>query len=106
LRNLGVPLAHTVIALQAIEKGLSKISLNEQAILNDLENNWMVIAEGIQVILRRVGYPRPYEALKELTRGNRAISKADLHRFIDNLEVDQQVREELKALTPQNYVGR
>ena len=106
LRNLGVPLGHTLIALQSIEKGLSKLLLNEGKLYDDLEDNQMVIAEGIQVILRREGYPEPYEALKALTRGRGGITREDLHGFIDGLDVSEEVKEELKALTPHNYVGR
>ncbi|MDX2135986.1 MAG: adenylosuccinate lyase [Saprospiraceae bacterium] len=106
LRNLGVPVAHTVIALQSIQKGLGKLILNESQLYEDLEANWMVVAEGIQVILRREGYPQPYEALKELTRGKAEVGREELHAFIDALAVPEPVREELKALTPHNYVGR
>ncbi len=106
LRNLGVPMGHTVIALKSLEKGLGKLLLNEGQLYDDLEDNQMVIAEGIQVILRREGYPQPYEALKALTRGRGGITREDLHQFIDGLAVSEEVREELKALTPHNYVGR
>lgn len=105
LRNLGVPMGHSVIAFKSILKGLGKLMLNEGKLFDDLEDNWMVIAEGIQVILRREGYPQPYEALKELTRGRAAIGREDLHEFIDGLEVRPEVKEELKQLTPHNYVG-
>jgi adenylosuccinate lyase len=106
LRNLGMPVAHTVVALHSLEKGLGKLLLNEGRLYEDLENNWMVVAEGIQVILRREGYPQPYEALKGLTRGKTDIGQAELHAFIDELEVSEEVHEELKALTPHNYVGK
>ena len=106
LRNLGVPIGHTLIALKSMEMGLGKLLLNEGQLYDDLEDNQMVIAEGIQVILRREGYPQPYEALKALTRGRGSITREDLHQFIDGLDVEEGVKEELKALTPHNYVGR
>lgn len=105
LRNIGVPMAHTVIAFKSILKGLSKINLNEGKLYDDLEDNWMVIAEGIQVILRRENYPQPYEALKDLTRGKSMITREHLHDFIDSLSIAEDVKEELKQLTPHNYVG-
>jgi adenylosuccinate lyase len=105
LRNIGVPMGHTLIALKSILKGLSKLTLNEGKLYDDLEDNWMVIAEGIQVILRREGYPQPYEALKALTRGRALVTREHLHEFIDNLEVAQEIKEEIKMLTPHNYVG-
>jgi adenylosuccinate lyase len=94
-----------VIALKSILRGLGKLTLNEGRLYDDLEDNWMVVAEGLQVILRREGYPEPYEALKTLTRGRAAITREDLHEFIDRLDVGEEVRDELKALTPHNYVG-
>jgi adenylosuccinate lyase len=106
LRNLGVPMGHTVIAYKAILRGLGKISLNEGKLYDDLEDNWAVVAEGIQAILRREGYPQPYEALKELTRGRSTITSADLHAFIEQLSVRQEVKEALLHLTPHNYTGR
>lgn len=106
LRNVGVPFGHTIIALQSIRKGLEKLVLNEAKLRDDLEANWMVVAEAIQTILRREGYPKPYEALKELTRGKATISKADIHAFIDSLKVGVAVKAELKRITPQNYVGQ
>jgi adenylosuccinate lyase len=106
LRNLGVPIAHTVVALKSLLRGLSKLVLNEGRLFDDLEDNWMVVAEGIQVILRREAYPAPYEALKNLTRGRSGITREDLHDFIDTLGVSDSVKTELKALTPHNYVGR
>ncbi|HAD12974.1 MAG TPA: adenylosuccinate lyase [Saprospirales bacterium] len=105
LRNIGVPMGHTVVALKSIQKGLGKLMLNEGQLFDDLEDNWMVIAEGIQVILRREGYPQPYEALKALTRGRSLVTREHLHEFIDGLEISDEVREELKRLTPHNYVG-
>jgi adenylosuccinate lyase len=105
LRNIGVPMGHTIIALKSIQKGLSKLMLNEGKLYDDLEDNWMVVAEGIQVILRREGYPQPYEALKELTRGRALVTREHLHAFVDALSVSEEVKEELKTLTPHNYVG-
>jgi len=105
LRNIGVPFAHTMIAIKSIEKGLIKLLLNETKIIEDLENNWAVIAEAIQTILRRENYPKPYEALKELTRGNGNVNKEKIHQFIDGLTVPVTVKKELKKITPQNYTG-
>jgi adenylosuccinate lyase len=105
LRNIGMPLAHTLIALKSIRKGLDKLILNEVALNRDLEENWVVVAEAIQTILRREGYPKPYEALKDLTRGNASITRDSIHAFIDRLNVSNAVKKELKAITPQNYTG-
>jgi adenylosuccinate lyase len=105
LRNIGVPMGHTVVALKSMLKGLGKLTLNEGQLFDDLEDNQMVIAEGIQVILRREGYPQPYEALKALTRGKAAVTREDLHTFIDALYINDEVKAELKQLTPHNYVG-
>src|SRR3954447_11013021 len=105
LRNLGVPIAHTLIAVKSVEKGLDKLLLNEAKISEDLENNWAVVAEAIQTILRRENYPEPYEALKELTRGKTSITKDDIQHFIETLGVSDTVRNELRSITPQNYVG-
>jgi adenylosuccinate lyase len=105
LRNVGVPFGHTLIALQSIEKGLSKLLLNEAKLREDLENNWMVVAEAIQTILRREGYPQPYEALKELTRGKAQVTRSDIHEFIDGLAVAEAIKTELKRIEPSNYVG-
>ena len=105
LRNVGVPVAHTIIAFKAIQKGLSKLLLNEAKLQADLDNNWMVVAEAVQNILRREGYPQPYEALKELTRGKERVTQQDLHAFIDGLEVSKAIKSELKAVSPRNYVG-
>jgi adenylosuccinate lyase len=105
LRNVGVPFAHTSIALHSISKGLSKLLLNSAQLYSDLEENWMVVAEGIQVILRREGFDQPYEALKALTRGKSSIDREDMHGFIAQLDVADEVREELMALTPHNYIG-
>jgi adenylosuccinate lyase len=106
LRNIGLPFAHTHIAFQAIRKGLSRIVLNAARLHADLENNWMVIAEAIQTILRREGYEKPYEALKEMTRGKEGIGKKEIHAFIDTLNVSDKVKKELKGLTPHNYTGK
>lgn len=105
LRNVGVPVGHSMIALKSIEKGLGKLLLNEVKLNEDLEKNWAVVAEAIQTILRRAGYPKPYEALKALTRGKEGITKSSIHAFIDELEVDDIIRAELKTITPQNYIG-
>ncbi|HEX8278241.1 MAG TPA: lyase family protein, partial [Segetibacter sp.] len=105
LRNLGVPVAHTLIAIKSIEKGLGKLLLNETKINEDLENNWAVVAEAIQTILRRENYPEPYEALKELTRGKTFINKNDIQEFIETLRVKDEVKSELKSITPHNYTG-
>jgi adenylosuccinate lyase len=105
LRNLGVPMAHTFISLHSIEKGLDKLVLNETKLNEDLEKNWAVVAEAVQTILRRENYPNPYEALKALTRGNAAINKKSIHKFIDRLKVSGEIKKELKAITPQNYTG-
>jgi len=105
LRNVGVPFAHTLIATQSIRKGLGKLLLNETAIYRDLDNTWAVVAEGIQTILRREGYPQPYEALKALTRTNEGITERSIHEFIDTLAVEDTVKQELKRITPRNYTG-
>ncbi|MFM8449128.1 MAG: lyase family protein, partial [Haliscomenobacter sp.] len=105
LRNLGVPIAHSIIALKSIQKGLGKLVLNEPALQEDLESNWMVVAEAIQTVLRREGYPAPYEALKGLTRGKAKVGQAEIQAFIDQLDVPEAVHAELKAITPQNYTG-
>jgi adenylosuccinate lyase len=105
LRNIGVPVAHTLLALKSLEKGLNKLVLNETKIKADLENNWAVVAEAIQTILRRENYPNPYEALKDLTRGNHKIDKATIHTFIANLKVSAALKKELKSISPHNYVG-
>lgn len=105
LRNIGVPMAHTIISIKSIMKGLSKVLLNEEAIARDLENNWAVVAEGIQTILRREGYPNPYETLKELTRTNTKINAQSIASFIDTLNVSEAIKAELRAITPQTYTG-
>ncbi len=106
LRNVGVPLGHTLIAFKSLLKGLDKIILNEPKLYDDLDSNWMVIAEAIQNILRREAYPKPYEALKSLTRGKATINKEDLHLFIDELKVSETIKNELKQITPHNYIGK
>ena len=105
LRNIGVPVAHTLIALASLAKGLGKLIINRDAIDRDLEANWAVVAEGIQTILRREKYPNPYEALKALTRTNKGITQADITAFIDGLDVTETVKNELRALTPHTYIG-
>ena len=105
LRNIGVPIAHTLLAIKSTEKGISKLVLHEARLKADLENNWAVVAEAIQTILRRENYPKPYEALKELTRGKHAIDKKAIHDFIKSLKVSTAVKKELKAITPINYTG-
>ena len=105
LRNIGVPFAHTILSLKSIEKGLSKLVLNEKKITEDLDNNWAVISEAIQTILRREHYPEPYEALKELTRGNAAITKQSIHAFIDGLKISAAIKKDLKKISPHNYTG-
>ena len=105
LRNIGVPIGHTLIAFDATLKGLNKLVLNESKFAEDLEKNWAVVAEAIQTILRREGYPNPYEALKGLTRTNSVIDKAAIHNFIHTLEVSDKIKEELMQITPSNYTG-
>jgi len=105
LRNVGVPMGHTLIAFRSIEKGIGKLLLNEVKINEDLEKNWMVVAEAIQNILRREGFDKPYEALLNLTRGKVSVTKQDIHEFIETLDIAPIVKEELKVITPQNYVG-
>lgn len=106
LRNVGVPMAHTIIAFKAIHKGLNKLLLNNAKIEADLEANWMVIAEAIQNILRREGFDQPYEALKALTRGKSQVGQKEIHAFIDALDVKEAIKVELKVITPQNYIGK
>ena len=105
LRNVGVPLAHTLIAFQSTLKGLNKLLLNEEAIYRDLDKMWNVVAEGIQTILRREGYPKPYETLKALTRTNTGINADTIRDFVETLNVSEAVKEELRAITPHNYTG-
>jgi len=106
LRNVGVPIGHLLIAIASMNKGLGKLLVNEAKIAADLEANWAVVAEAIQNILRREGYPKPYEALKALTRTNSAITAESIAEFIDTLEVDDQIKTELKNITPSNYIGQ
>ena len=105
LRNVGVPLAHSMIALKSLRKGLGKILLNEEALHADLDSNWAVVAEALQTILRREGYPKPYEALKALTRTNEHITEQSIHDFIETLSVSQEVKDEMRRITPHNYTG-
>lgn len=106
LRNVGLPMAHVLLAIKAIDKGFSKLLLNEAKLAADLEDNWIVCAEAIQNILRREGYPKPYEALKELTRGRTTFNEQILHDFIDGLRVSEEIKAELKKIRPETYVGR
>jgi adenylosuccinate lyase len=105
LRNIGVPIAHTMIAFSSLLKGLDKLILNGEKIKSDLENNWAVVTEGIQTILRREGYHNPYEALLDLTRTNEKITKETINDFIDNLDITDDVKAEMKAISPFNYTG-
>ena len=105
LRNIGVPIGHTIIGFEATLKGLNKLLLNETKLAEDLEKNWAVVAEAIQTILRREGYPNPYEALKELTRTNTVIDKTAIHNFIQTLNVSNDIKDELLKITPSNYLG-
>ena len=105
LRNVGVPMAHSLIGLRSLLKGLNKLLLNREALDRDLENNWAVVAEGIQTVLRRAGYPSPYEALKALTRTNAHITRESIAEFIESLDVAESVKQELRAITPQSYTG-
>ena len=105
LRNVGVPFGHQLIALKSLQKGLGKLIINEEKIKADLENNWAVVAEAIQTVLRREGFPKPYEALKELTRTNERISEDSIRRFIETLAVSEEIKNELKLISPYNYTG-
>lgn len=105
LRNIGVPLAHTMIAIKSALRGLGKLILNESALQRDLDNNWAVVAEAIQTILRREGYPKPYEALKDLTRTNTHVTQQTIAAFVDNLNVSEEVKQEIKSISPSNYTG-
>lgn len=104
-RNVGVPVAHTLISLASLQKGMGKLLLNEQAFYNDLENNWAVVAEAIQTILRSVGYPNPYEALKQLTRTNEKVTAQTISDFVGTLDVDDSVKDRIRRITPHNYLG-
>jgi adenylosuccinate lyase len=105
IRNVGVPVAHTIIAIKSLQKGMDKVILHEEKIQDDLQDNWAVISEAIQTILRRENYPNPYEALKALTRTNKKIDKKTLHAFIDELKITQKIKTELKSISPENYTG-
>lgn len=105
LRNIGVPMAHTLLAFKSIEAGLGKLVLNDEKIYSDLDNNWAVVSEAIQTVLRRENYPQPYEALKELTRGKEGINQKIMHQFIDKLKISAAIKKELKKITPHNYIG-
>lgn len=105
LRSIGVPFAHTILALKSIERGLSRLVLNQKKLKQDLDENWAVVAEAIQTILRREDYPKPYEALKDLTRGKNGITRESIHSFIDGLKIALVVKKELKKITPHNYTG-
>jgi adenylosuccinate lyase len=105
LRNVGVPMGHALIAFQSTLKGLRKLILNEEKLQEDLDNTWAVVAEAIQTILRREAYPNPYEALKALTRTNQKMTEENIHEFIQGLDVSNDIKEELMAITPSNYTG-
>ncbi|SFE53323.1 adenylosuccinate lyase [Chitinophaga sp. CF118] len=105
LRNVGVPFGHTILALKSVQKGMDKLILNEAKLHEDLENNWAVVAEAIQTVLRRENYPQPYEALKALTRGGEQITQKTMHKFIDGLKISATLKKELKTITPHNYTG-
>jgi adenylosuccinate lyase len=104
-RNMGVPFAHMIIGLNSLMKGLNKVIVRPEVFDNDLENNWAVVAEAIQTILRREAYPNPYEALKSLTRTNEKITANSIAAFIDNLDVSEELKKELRQIKPQNFVG-
>jgi adenylosuccinate lyase len=105
LRNIGQPFAHTLIAIESLKRGINKLLINEIKITADIEDNWAVIAEAIQTILRRESYPDPYEALKELTRTNSVINAKSIAKFIEMLDVSEEIKSELRAITPNNYTG-
>ncbi len=105
IRNVGVPFGHMLIALKSLEKGVSKLILNESKLHEDLDQNWAVVSEAIQNILRKISYPQPYETLKKLTRGNANIDKKSIHNFIDTLDIDQSLKEKMKEISPFNYTG-
>jgi len=105
-RNIGVPIGHSIIAFKSIEKGLSKIELNENILTHDLDNNWIVVSEAIQTVLRKYNYPKPYEALKDLTRTKKKVGKEEIHDFIDKLNIDDSIKKYLKTFTPFNYTGK
>src|SRR6476619_6595467 len=105
LRNIGVPFGHTLVAFKSIEKGLNSLIINDSKIYDDLDNNWAVVSEAIQTVLRKENYPNPYEALKELTRGNNQLNKKSIHQFIDGLKIDDELKKQLKKISPHNYTG-
>ncbi len=105
LRNIGIPIAHTIIAFRSVEKGLDKLVVNDEKMRDDLESNWSVVSEAIQTILRREKYPEPYETVKNLTRGNHKVNKKIIHQFIDTLKVKEEIKKELKKINPYNYTG-
>lgn len=105
LRNVGMPIGHTLLAIASLQKGWDKLLISEEKIAQDLENNWAVVAEAIQTVLRREGYPKPYEALKELTRTNSKITATSIAQFIETLNVSNEVKAELKQITPANFTG-
>lgn len=105
LRNVGVPFGNSLIAYESLLKGMGKLLLNEATIQRDLENNWAVVAEAIQTVLRREGFPKPYEALKALTRKNEKVTAGSIAEFVDELEISDALKEELKQITPQNFTG-
>ena len=105
LRNIGVPFAHTILSIKSLQKGFSKLILNESRLREDLENNWAVVAEAIQTILRRENYPNPYETLKELTRSGGVINHQTIRSFVDGLKISAAVKQELNQITPHNYTG-
>jgi adenylosuccinate lyase len=105
MRNIGLPIGYSVIAFHSLLKGLSKLIVNTDKIYDDLNNNWAVIAEAIQTVLRRVGYAKPYEALLNLTRTNEKITKETISSFIESLDVDEEIKEELRSISPFNYTG-
>ena len=105
LRNIGVPFAHTLVGFKSVEKGLGSLIINDAKIYADLENNWAVVSEAIQTILRRENYPEPYEALKRLARGNNHLDKKSIHQFIDGLKIGDEIKKELKKISPHNYTG-
>jgi adenylosuccinate lyase len=105
IRNIGTPIAHTIIAIRSLVKGLDKLILNEDKIRKDLDDNWAVVAEAIQTILRRENYPNPYESLKELTRTNKKITRETMSAFIETLQVSETIKEELHKVSPETYTG-
>ena len=105
LRNIGVPFSHTIISIESVIKGLNKIFVNEEKINIDIEDNWIIISEAIQTILRREGFEDPYELMKDLTRKNIKLDKNSMHEFIDNLKINNEIKLELKKITPYNYTG-